>query len=92
MRLTDDEALQLWLGAFRYYLGRQTYAVSDFCDALIRNWGDLPQHTRQLIEKELEHAFRQDDQARLDGLQYRALGWDCDRESWARVRALWSKT
>ena len=44
--MTDDQQLTLWLGATRYYLGRETYAV----------------------------------------------GQDCDRAHWERVRALWGQS
>lgn len=29
--MNDNETETLWLAAFRYYAGRRTYAVSDFC-------------------------------------------------------------
>lgn len=32
--MTPDKTTTLWLGAFRYYCGRMTYAVSDFCEML----------------------------------------------------------
>lgn len=40
--MSSNEMTTLWLGSFRYYLGRQTYAVDDFCNLLISNWSTLP--------------------------------------------------
>lgn len=82
----DDEKLTLWLGAFRYYLGRMTYAVSDFCELLIKQWETLPERTKALIKKELAVAIREDDENRLDGKYYPGLGHDCDRHQWLKVR------
>ena len=89
--MTDTEAkkLTLWLGAFRYYCGRMTYAVGDFCGMLIAEWPDLPAPLRNLIGAELEAEFRRDDELRGKGASYLPLGNQCDRESWERVRALW---
>lgn len=75
--------------AFRYCLGRMTYIVGTCCDWIIRYWGDFRPETRQLIQRELEEAFRDDDEARADGADHKPLGWDCDRLEWERVRALW---
>lgn len=84
--MNSNEMTTLWLGSFRYYLGRQTYAVDDFCNLLISNWPTLPDQCKRLIGKELKEAFRQDDLDRLDeGKTYHRLGHDCDRQSWAKV-------
>lgn len=79
----------VWIGAFRYYCGRMTYAVSDFCAALIREWPTLPDHAKQIIQRGLEEEFRLDDAARAGAHNSRRLGDDCDREQWDRVRSLW---
>lgn len=86
--MSDYETLTLWLGAFRYYLGRRTYAVESFCDILRRDFPTLPERARVLIIGELDDAFKKDDAARISGT-WKPLGDDCDREQWARVRALW---
>jgi hypothetical protein len=81
------------LAAFRYCLGRQTYIVSDCADWLVEQWENIGESTRKLIQRELEEAFKQDDEARIDnqfGLKtYWALGADCDRRQWGRVRLLY---
>jgi hypothetical protein len=89
--MTEDQQTTLWLGSFRYYVGRMSYAVSDFCSLLIANWETLPERTRNLIKRDLEEAFKRDDEAREDGREYLPLGHDCDRAQWMRVRALWGE-
>lgn len=91
MRLSDkDQQITLWLGATRYYLGRMTYAVSNFCDVLINVWSDLDEQCRFLIQRDVEEEFDRDDRARQDGESYKPLGHDIDRKQWERVRELWS--
>jgi hypothetical protein len=85
--MTDDGKLTLWLGAFRYYCGRRTYAVSQFCDLLIAEWPSLPERTRKLVQNELDEDFARDDRMRPSN--YAPLGDACDRAERERVRALW---
>lgn len=87
--MNPDQQTTLWLGSFRYYLGRCTYAVSDFCQLLIQEWGNINPHCQRLIQKELENAFVRDDMDRLDKEEFLPLGDDCDRKNWERVRELW---
>lgn len=87
--MNDEDMLTLWVGAFRYYLGRRTYAVGLFCDLLRQEWSRLPERTRHLISSELAAAFRSDDEFRERAQNsYLPLGDDCDREEWEKVRAL----
>jgi hypothetical protein len=88
--VTDEEKLTLWLGAYRYYCGRMTYAVSDFCDLLCKEWDNLPEYTKNLIRIELEETFARDDKIRPHD-HYAPLGADCDRAEWEKVRSLWSE-
>ena len=78
------------IAAFRYCLGRMTYIAGVCADWLVDKWPELPPHSRALIRTELERAFEQDDEDRATGASFKALGWDCDRESWEKVRALWA--
>ncbi len=90
----DHEALTLWVGATRYYLGRMTYAVSDYCQMLIKHWPQLPRGTQFIITRDIDEAFAKDDADRARGQEFRgygALGMDTDRASWEQVRALWSQ-
>ena len=86
--MTDEDKFTLWVGSFRYYCGRMTYAVRDFCELLCREWPNLPEHTQNLIHFELEEEFYRDDKIRPND-QYAPLGMDCDRKEWEKVRALW---
>lgn len=87
--MTNEELTTLWIGALRYYLGRQTYAVSDFCDVLRQNWPYFPQRLKDLILREVEEEFKRDDNDRAQGQEIKALGHDCDRAEWEQVRKLW---
>lgn len=89
--MNDSEKLTLWVGAFRYYCGRQTAAVADFCDLLIREWDSLPDRIKFIIKRDLEEEFKTDDADRASGNDWKRLGHDCDRAAWEKVRALWSK-
>ncbi len=86
MNLTDPEKLSIFLGAFRYYLGRSTYAVSDFTELLARHWDELDPHTKNLITKELKKALEEDDASRDPSesgpYSHGRLGHDIDRYSW----------
>ena len=78
------------IAACRYCLGRMTYIVGVCADWLVDKWPELPPHSRALIRTELERAFAQDDEDRATGASLKALGWDCDRREWEKVRALWA--
>lgn len=83
--MNESENQTVWVGAFRYYLGRMTYAVDEFCTALVSEWPDLPLLTKSIISRELEKAFAQDDEARKEGREFTPLGAMCDRKSWEKV-------
>ena len=76
------------VAAFRYCRGRQTYIVSDCAGWLIEQWPNISETARKIIQRDLEEAFRRDDEARANGSDYKALGHDCDRQQWERVRRL----
>ena len=94
--MSEDEQLTLWLGSFRYYCGRMSYAVGDFTELLIREWPKLPIRVRHLIERDLEEEFLRDDTSRemqlmqnTDRQWFHPLGQYCDRQRWDQVRRLW---
>lgn len=66
-----DEFNTLAIYAFRYALGRRTYAVSEMCDLLIKNKDKLSEFTKQLMIKEIRQAK-----------ETQNIGMDCDCESW----------
>ena len=72
-KLTSDDVIIL-IGAFRYALGRLTYVVRVTVDRIIRDWSELPSHTQDLIQEEVEFAFERND-----------VGQGCDREQWQRI-------
>jgi len=80
----------LWHGAFNYYCGRATIAVSAFIDDLIKNWPRLSEKARYLIKRDLEREFAQDDEDRRTRSRHNRLGHDCDRKEWEKVRRLWN--
>lgn len=84
--MSDHQLLTLWLGAFRYYLGRRSYAVSDFCKLLAQQWTNLPQATQNLIKKELDKEIDRDTTSRKKGHDFHHLGDDCDRAEWVLLK------
>ena len=71
------EDIMFW--AFRYALGRHTYAVSDVSRYLIANKDELGQKTRANIRREITEHFD----------KYGNGGWQCDQDEWdAVVRAI----
>lgn len=80
------------VSAFRYCLGRMTYISGVCADWIIARWQDFPPSVQQLIQRELEEAFKCDNEERAMGEKYRTLGWDCDRKEWGKVRALWASS
>ena len=78
------------IAAVRYCLGRSSYIVNDCCEWLIESWPQIPEKTRGTIRRDIEDEFKRDDEDRAEGRQHKALGWDCDRQDWERVRKLWS--
>ncbi len=78
------------VAAVRYCTGRMTYIVSDCADWLIEIWPILSDKTQNIIKRDIEEAFTRDDEDRESGRDYKALGHDCDRAEWSRVRKLWA--
>jgi hypothetical protein len=84
--------------AFRYCLGRMSTAVPTCVRWLRANWNKLDDHSRSVIQRDLEEAFKRDDEERVrakaltpeEGTRlWRPLGHDCDRAEWSKVRALY---
>lgn len=80
------------IAAVRYCLGRMTYITGNCADWLVEQWPYIKPSAQNVIKRDVEEAFERDDKARAegDGLALRALGMDCDRTEWKRVRKLWS--
>lgn len=76
--------------AVRYCIGRMTYMPSVCADWLLSVWHLLPPSKQEIIKRDVEEAFDRDDRDRELNASYLALGWDCDRSQWERVRKLWA--
>ena len=63
--------------AFRYALGRSTYAVQDVSECIIKNGIFLAPHTRNLIIKEIKEYYERIGQ---DGIYMQ-----CDKDCWYNV-------
>jgi len=57
--MSDPYQEALWIDALRYYLGRKTYAVSDFCEALRFHWGNFSTELQEFISMEVERAIKE---------------------------------
>jgi hypothetical protein len=69
--------------AFRYALGRHTYAVADVSRYLIAHKDELGQRTRANIRREIKDHYD----------EYGNGGWQCDQDEWdAVVRAITDPT
>lgn len=73
MRIEDD-LREMLIYAFRYCLGRRSYAVSSCVTVLIRYWDQLPQQDRDLICKEILEAFVK-----------KQYGMEMDKDQWQKV-------
>lgn len=80
------------VAAFRYCCGRMTYISGACADWIVDMWPQFPERAKALIRRELDEEFRRDDEARAMNEQFKPLGWDCDRQAWEKVRALWAET
>ncbi len=47
----------VFVSAFRYCLGRQTYVVSTMVDEMIKNWSNTPTDRRKFFKKEIQEAI-----------------------------------
>lgn len=94
IEMNSDQEITVVLGSLRYYMGRMSYAVSDFTEWLIWNWPNFSERLQALIKENLEEEIARDDRARKGrgdnklGLTH-PLGMDCDRKAWDEVRKLW---
>lgn len=61
--------------AFRYALGRMTYAVSDVANEIIRNAKEIPRADRCNMINEITEALDSD-----------GAGMELDRQNWEKVR------
>lgn len=72
--MTEHDQDTILFYAFRYALGRTTYAASDMADMIIKYKDVLSENNKYLIKKEINRAIES-----LKG------GMRCDAESWYKV-------
>lgn len=84
-QLSIDDLEMLWIGSFRYYLGRMTISVHSYCDSLVRNWENVPNRAKEVIKRDLAEEIKRDDMQRANGCEFKALGHDCDSQKWREV-------
>ena len=77
--LAPFDAAEMLICTTRYYTGSRTISASTWAEDLARHWASLPEGARIVIKRDLENAFKRDN----------ALGADCDRVMWEKVRAAW---
>ena len=84
-RLLLTEDTLFW--AFRYALGRRTYAVSMVVDEILGVWEDITLRTREQITREILEAEAKDMHYIRVGIPLQAshLGQDMDKEQWFRI-------
>ncbi len=77
----------LWFCSFRYCLGRMSYIVSDFEEAFLANFDEVPDKTKKLMLRELKYAFKKDEEEREANPEagFYTLGQWNDRTSWQNV-------
>lgn len=62
------------LYAYRYTLGRATYAVGEMTDWLLDNWHKLSHNEKELIKHDIKMADKES-----------RIGMDMDRERWLKI-------
>ena len=62
------------IAAFRYTLGRRSYAVSIITQWLIKNWDNIHINDQNLIRSEIQ-----------DALDHDCAGMEMDKQEWERV-------
>lgn len=84
---------ELIIPAFRYYLGRYTIIVHTFCNNLCDAWDFLKDNTKEIIKKELEEAFKKDEELQKNKIKNirSPLGHNCDKNAWLNVRKKYIK-
>lgn len=85
--MNEDTLNLLWIGAFRYWLGRQTISVHSFCDEIIDGWENIPRQSKGVILRDLKEAVDSDNRDRRRGREVKTLGHDMDRAKWLQVLA-----
>ena len=57
MKLNNQESRDMLIYAFRYALGRMTFASLTMSQIIIKNWQDISKGHQKLIQKEIKTAI-----------------------------------
>lgn len=82
----SDAEMLFW--AFRYCLGRRTYAVSDFCDYATAHITQFRTKELNLMVREITEYEQRDAE---DDTEFKWLGDECDRVDWLKLREVIKK-
>jgi len=74
VEINTDELRALVIYSFRYAMGRQTYAVQEVVEALLKYWDHLEDRDQALIVKEISTEITRGN-----------YGMDIDLKQWQRV-------
>ena len=77
MTQLNDNMQAILFYAFRYVLGRSTYAVLDVVEEIVRYWGCLAQRHKDLMVKEIKEAIEKE-----------RYGMEIDKDQWMRILQL----
>lgn len=72
--MTTNEQIVI-MGAFRYALGRMTYAVGAVVDYIHEHWNDIPNDLKELMCREIKE-YRE---------RYGKAGMDMDDRDWETI-------
>ena len=74
MLIPESEQLDLLIYAFRYTLGRRTYAPHTVIDVLKQCWHELHDGDKALFKREIAKAIEND-----------MAGDECDKKAWQSI-------
>ena len=89
--LAPFDAVEMLICTTRYYTGRSTISTSIWAHGLAWHCARVPARARTAVKRGLENAFERDNTSRQNREKYNALGDDCDRVMWEKVRAAWMR-
>ena len=77
MKIDDNEQRELLIYAFRYTLGRASYAPHTVVRILKRNWAKISPHDKQLYKREIREA-----------IELSKAGMPCDESAWKSLLSM----
>jgi hypothetical protein len=84
-QLSIDDLDMLWIGSFRYYLGRMTISTHSYCETLMNHFHTIPKRAQEVIKRDLAEEIKRDDSDRENEREHKTLGHDCDSQKWREV-------